>query len=214
MNPFSLPPPPFIFTSSLHFVHFPISHINMPLISSTAIMALPAVKTLQDCADWSKTVEPFIPQLQAFPQQAAHHLASITDLRNLYASTNPLVSATAFSLFLSPLCLIVSEINRNYSQVDRLWSLLPALYNVHYAIWAHVNGLPTQRVDNIAIISVVWSVRRLAFGLHRNAGLIDFHRLDSHSTIGEKEGIRRAPRTTVGRFSRAGFLNGPSSSST
>jgi len=61
-------------------------------------------------------------------------------------------------LFLTPLVLIVSEFNRNYSQVDRLWSFLPAIYNAHYALWAHMAGLPTQKLDHIMAITTLWSV--------------------------------------------------------
>lgn len=43
-------------------------------------MALPIIKTIADCADFSKTVEPYLPQLYALPSEV---VASITDIEGL-----------------------------------------------------------------------------------------------------------------------------------
>ncbi|KAK3713042.1 hypothetical protein LTR37_008727 [Vermiconidia calcicola] len=132
-------------------------------------MALPVVKTIVECADFSKTVQPYLPQLYTFPNEFA---ASITDagaLKHLYLTTNPMISALAFSIATMPVFLLVTEINKNYSQVDRVWSILPTLFNAHYAIWARLNGFPAQRVDNVLAFSVVWSLR-LTFNYWRKGG--------------------------------------------
>ena len=142
--------------------------ISTMLIPNTA-MAVPVVKTVQDCADWSKTVEPYIPQLYALPAQIASSITSTTSLAQLYASTNPVISAFAFSCALFPVFLLVSEINKNYSQVDRVWSILPTVYNIHYAVWATINGLPTAKVYSVMVFSVIWSVR-LTFNYWRRGG--------------------------------------------
>lgn len=92
-------------------------------------MALPVIKSIIDCSSLEKTVYPYLPQLYDLPQQILQTYNNPTGLKNLYLATNPLISACAFSLFLAPLFLIVSEINKNYSQVDRLWSILPTIYN-------------------------------------------------------------------------------------
>lgn len=122
-------------------------------------MALPVVKTLADCSDFGATVLPYLPQLWEFPRQILEAYNDPAELRNIYLATNPLISAAACSLVLAPLFLIVSEITRNYSQVDRCWSILPTLYNAHYVIYAHWTGLPTSRLDNLLAFSTVWSVR-------------------------------------------------------
>ncbi|KAI9862790.1 MAG: hypothetical protein M1813_004286 [Trichoglossum hirsutum] len=121
-------------------------------------MALPAVHTLADCADFSETVMPFIPQLQSLSQQMVQAWANPQQMKDLYLLTNPLISAFAFSLFLFPIFLLVSEVNKNYSQVDRMWSILPTVYNGHYVIWAHLQGMPTVRLDTLLMFSVIWSV--------------------------------------------------------
>ena len=84
-------------------------------------------------------------------------------------TTNPFISGLAFSIGTFPIFFLVSEINKNYSQVDRVWSILPTLFNAHYAIWARLNGLPTQRVDNVLAFSVVWSLR-LTYNYWRKGG--------------------------------------------
>ncbi|KAI4204152.1 MAG: hypothetical protein LQ350_001343 [Teloschistes chrysophthalmus] len=132
-------------------------------------MALPLVKSALACSDFTRTVQPYIPQLNDLPQQLWQSSTNPQALKQLYLNTNPLISAFAFSLFLVPIVLVISEVNKNYSQIDRVWSLLPTVYNLHYVAYAHAKGLPTQRLDSLAIISSVWSMR-LTFNYWRKGG--------------------------------------------
>jgi steroid 5-alpha reductase family enzyme len=120
-------------------------------------MALPSVKSSVDI-EFSNAVSPYIPQLYDLFQQIFQSASDPQALKQLYLSTNPLISAFAFSLFLAPIFLVISEINKNYSQVDRFWSILPTIYNAHYAIYAHALGLPTRRLDTVLVLSTLWSV--------------------------------------------------------
>ena len=122
-------------------------------------MALPVVRSLVDCADFQKTVVPYIPQFYDVFQHISQSITNPQALKILYVSTNPLISAFSISLFLSPFFLVAAEINKNYSQVDRFWSLLPTFYNAHFVLYAHLLGLPTARLDTVLLISVIWSVR-------------------------------------------------------
>lgn len=122
-------------------------------------MSLPVVKTIAECTDLYKTVFPYLPQLYDLPQRIFQDINNPQALKVLYVSTNPLISAFAFSLFLAPFFLLVSEVNKNYSQVDRCWSLLPTIYNAHFVAYAHAAGLPTRRLDILLLFSGVWSVR-------------------------------------------------------
>ncbi|POR33204.1 Uncharacterized protein TPAR_06601 [Tolypocladium paradoxum] len=131
-------------------------------------MLLPALKSLQDCSNYSLTVEPFIPQLYALPARLLD-VRSLETLTQLYIETNPLLSAFAVSVFLAGVFLIVSEVNRNYSQVDRMWSILPNLYVAHLAIWARLAGVPHSRIDLVAAFTTVWSCR-LTFNYWRRGG--------------------------------------------
>ena len=144
--------------------------VTMPDPRTYIDMALPLVKTLPECADYYKTVEPFIPQFYDLPTKVAAHITDMQALKELYLNTNPLISSLAFAtMFLTPVVLALSEFNRNYSQVDRLWSLLPAFYNIHYAVWAHLNGLPTMKLDHVMAVSIIWSAR-LTFNYWRKGG--------------------------------------------
>ena len=137
-----------------------------PPLSTTT---LPLTPTLADCATYSTVLEPYLPQLYALPTHLYAALTSSTALLHLYTTTNPCISGLAFSIALIPIFFVVSEANRNYSQVDRVWSILPTLYNAHYAIWARVNGLPTAKVDNVLAFSVVWTAR-LTYNYWRKGG--------------------------------------------
>ena len=121
-------------------------------------MALPTVKTFADVTNFEKTVAAYLPQLYDLPPRLFQAISDPQALKEVYASTNPLISALALSLFLAPTFLIVSEVNRNYSQVDRCWSILPTVYNAHYVLYAHLVGLPTRRLDILLAVSSIWSV--------------------------------------------------------
>ena len=121
-------------------------------------MALPLIRSIADCTDYSKTILPYTSQLYDLPQQIFDNITNLQALKVLYVSTNPLIFAFVFSLFLFPVFLVVSEVNRNYSQVDRCWSILPTIYNAHYAAYAHATGLSTRRLDVLLLLSTFWSV--------------------------------------------------------
>ncbi|PGH05079.1 hypothetical protein GX51_03177 [Blastomyces parvus] len=132
-------------------------------------MALPTINTLEACADFHLTVLPYLSQFTSLPTKLIDSGLDIQALKNVYITTNPLVIAIAFALFLAPVFLIISEVTRNYSQVDRCWSILPIVYNVHYSVWSRLNGLPTGIIDTICGISVIWGAR-LTYNYWRKGG--------------------------------------------
>jgi hypothetical protein len=140
----------------------------MPLLPNI-MGAMPVITSFGDCASFAKTVSPYIPQLYALPNTIYAHLTNPSALLQIYTDTNPIISGFSFSLALFPIFLILSEINRNYSQVDRVWSILPAVFHIHYAVWARLNGLPTDKVDLATAFSVIWSAR-LTFNYWRKGG--------------------------------------------
>jgi len=127
-------------------------------VTPLASMALPVIKNLQDCADWHKTVVPYIGQLYDLPQNLLA-CRSLSELKDLYIATNPMISAVAFCLLSAQIFFIVSEINKNYSQVDRCWSLLPTAFNAHFYAYAKLNGIYSQKLDLLMAFSCIWSVR-------------------------------------------------------
>ncbi|KAF3918778.1 hypothetical protein AA313_de0202989 [Arthrobotrys entomopaga] len=99
-------------------------------------------------------------------QQAVEGKRSFLDF---YKETDPFASSIIASLVLSILTLLLSEVTRNYSQVDRLWSILPAVYICHYSYWASLNNLYSDRVNTAAVLSVAWSIR-LTYNYWRKGG--------------------------------------------
>jgi hypothetical protein len=146
------------YLGAAHHESFNTKLLNLSVSANPTNMALPVTESVVDCADLSQTVLPYISQLYELPRQLLQSYNDPAALSNIYLSTNPLVTAFAFSLFISPIFLLVSELNRNYSQVDRLWSILPTIYNAHYVAYAHLAGLPTQRLHNLLAVSTIWSV--------------------------------------------------------
>ncbi|KAJ5266705.1 hypothetical protein N7478_009513 [Penicillium angulare] len=134
-----------------------------------ANLPLPNVQSLVDCTSFQQTVLPYLAQLQWLPASLREAGWELENLKAVYLATNPLVSALAFGSVIAGLCFVFAEINRNFSQIDRLWSILPALYNVHFAVWARLAGIRTQTLDSIAMIAVLWSAR-LTFNYWRRGG--------------------------------------------
>ncbi|KAL7266574.1 hypothetical protein RUND412_010876 [Rhizina undulata] len=130
-------------------------------------MALPVLTSLKDCTSFTKTVLPFLPQLSI--SHVKPLLAGEVAPKEWYLSTNPLVTAVMLCLTVAALTLALSEINRNYSQVDRLWSLLPSLYIGHFTLFAHLKGFPTERLDTLATFVALWSIR-LTYNYWRRGG--------------------------------------------
>lgn len=62
------------------------------------------------------------------------------------------------------LCFAVSEITGNYSQVDKLWSLMPIAYS-----WLTVAVFPSPRVILMASLVTVWGLR-LSYNFYRKGG--------------------------------------------
>lgn len=132
-------------------------------------MALPVVRIASECADYASTLEPYLYQLRPLPWLVYEHITSLTALKQLYVDTNPFIAGLAASCFLAPFFLFAAEVNQNWSQIDRFWSLIPTLYNLHWALWTHVSGLSTERLDLRLLVSLVWSAR-LTFNYWRRGG--------------------------------------------
>lgn len=83
--------------------------------------------------------------------------------------TGELAERWIFLMFSAALlCLLVSEITRNYSQVDKLWSLMPVVYG-----WITVAAEPSPRVVLMAVLVTLWGLR-LSYNFYRKGG---YHRI-------------------------------------
>jgi steroid 5-alpha reductase family enzyme len=62
------------------------------------------------------------------------------------------------------LCFLVSELTFNYSQTDKLWSIMPAIYG-----GIAMAAMPTPRLILMWVLVVIWGVR-LSFNFGRKGG--------------------------------------------
>jgi len=87
-------------------------------------------------------------------------------LIELYQSTDPLVTALWVAGGFALLCWILSLITKEYSWVDRLWSITPPLFAVHFAACA---GFDDARLNLMAALTLLWGVR-LTYNFARKGG--------------------------------------------
>jgi len=84
----------------------------------------------------------------------------------LYKTTDPLTTALWVAGALALLCWVLSLITKEYSWVDRLWSITPVLFAVHFAGYA---GFNDARLNLMAALAVLWGVR-LTYNFVRKGG--------------------------------------------
>lgn len=135
-----------------------------------ALPGIPAILSLSDSANYAITAKPYLAQLPSLASRFVEAVfTSKAAVVNLYTQTNPLLSAFAFSLVIGVIVLIVAEANKNYSQIDRLWSILPTVYIWHYNIWARLLGAPHARLDLAVFWATLWTTR-LTYNYARKGG--------------------------------------------
>jgi steroid 5-alpha reductase family enzyme len=88
------------------------------------------------------------------------------ELGELYRTTDPLVTALWGAGGFGLLCWVLSLITKEYSWVDRLWSITPPLFAVHFAGHA---GFGDTRLNLMATLTVLWGVR-LTYNFARKGG--------------------------------------------
>jgi steroid 5-alpha reductase family enzyme len=62
------------------------------------------------------------------------------------------------------ICFLVSELTRNYSQVDKLWSLMPVIYSL-----VSFSAYPSPRLALMCLLVSFWGFR-LSFNFYRKGG--------------------------------------------
>lgn len=67
-------------------------------------------------------------------------------------------------LITATVCFVVSEITRNYSQVDKLWSIMPVVYSITALI-----NFPAPRLLVMSGLVIIWGLR-LSFNFFRKGG--------------------------------------------
>lgn len=84
----------------------------------------------------------------------------------VYRATDPLVTALWVAGGFALLCWVLSVLTKEYSWVDRLWSITPALFATHFAGYV---GFSDARLNLMAGLAVLWGVR-LTYNFVRKGG--------------------------------------------
>ena len=74
------------------------------------------------------------------------------------------VSLISVMLIAATVCFIVSELTRNYSQVDKLWSIMPIVYCIMALL-----AFPSPRLGIMTILVTIWGFR-LSYNFGRKGG--------------------------------------------
>ena len=88
-------------------------------------------------------------------------------------NTNPIQQCVLLCLFVSILTFVVSTVTKNYSQVDKLWSILPWIYTWILTLNCD-GGSPTftfsiSRPMLMSCVATIWGIR-LTYNFHRRGG--------------------------------------------
>ena len=87
-------------------------------------------------------------------------------LLELYRTTDPWSSALWLCAGFAISCWALSVLTREYSWVDRVWSIAPAFYALHFAAFV---GFDSPRLNLMAALVLFWGVR-LTYNFARKGG--------------------------------------------
>ncbi|KAI8146306.1 hypothetical protein BJV82DRAFT_601331 [Fennellomyces sp. T-0311] len=91
-------------------------------------------------------------------------------LLEFYQATDPLVFASGLMVMFTVIHLVMGELTRNYSQVDRAWSILPGVYAWHFCLHDYLNRSTFQpRLVLAAVLISIWGTR-LTYNFARKGG--------------------------------------------
>ncbi|KAI9256572.1 hypothetical protein BDA99DRAFT_539635 [Phascolomyces articulosus] len=87
-----------------------------------------------------------------------------------YKSTDALIFASIIMVALVVIHCVMGELTRDYSQVDRAWSILPPMYAWHFAFHDYLNRSSfNPRLILAAILLSIWGTR-LTYNFARKGG--------------------------------------------
>jgi steroid 5-alpha reductase family enzyme len=88
-----------------------------------------------------------------------------------YCESGSVEYAVAFTLALGTVCFILTKVTNEMSWVDRIWSILPILYQAHYIYHQQkCTNIPiSDRQWLIMFFTTLWGVR-LTYNFYRKGG--------------------------------------------
>lgn len=116
--------------------------------------------------DYEKLINTLIKDFNHLKDLISDGKLEFSDLTNL----DPFSSGILIVLSLAIICFIMSIITKNYSQVDRLWSLLPIYFTFHFSIlhYKTMEEIPPRSFIMLFLV-IIWGMR-LTFNFWRKGG--------------------------------------------
>jgi steroid 5-alpha reductase family enzyme len=114
--------------------------------------------------------------------------------------SDPVTTSITLCLSISTACLVVSILSQNYSQVDKIWSITPALY-AWIPVLANPSLSSSPRQLAMALVATVWSIR-LTWNFNRRGGY-------RFPDVWNGEEDYRWPLLRSGKVPYLGFLREP-----
>eukprot|EP00761_Pharyngomonas_kirbyi_P014699 gb/GECH01014729.1/.p1 GENE.gb/GECH01014729.1/~~gb/GECH01014729.1/.p1 ORF type:complete len:321 (+),score=20.73 gb/GECH01014729.1/:1-963(+) len=95
---------------------------------------------------------------------------TLNNIKHFYLSADPFISGLGIVTIITLWCYIASLITRNYSQVDKLWPILPVIYAWHFILQSYLaTNTLVIRALIMAILVTIWGIR-LTFNFWRKGG--------------------------------------------
>src|SRR5450759_5151550 len=88
-------------------------------------------------------------------------MVQFSQLKELHELLNSFI---IIMLTAAMICFLAGELTRNYSQVDKLWSIMPVIYSIITLI-----SFPSPRLLIMCSLVTIWGFR-LSFNLYRKDG--------------------------------------------
>ncbi len=111
-----------------------------------------------------------------------------------YHQADPLISASVVCACLAVYSWVVSVITKNYSSVDRLWSVVPVGYIWHFTLKAGFTASPRHLA--MALLTLTWGVR-LSYNFWRKGGYSAV-RTSFNGVCSFLDGCHFSPTSTLG----------------
>ncbi|KAI1301150.1 hypothetical protein EDD11_005774 [Mortierella claussenii] len=131
--------------------------------------------TLAHAFSWESFQKLLQSGYDALQLPSSDNASVVYDLVVFHASTDPLIFAIRASLLVAFICWFQSMATGTHSWVDRLWSIVPVIYTIHYSVrdmlyWPknqEFHYLP--RVYIATFLITLWGIR-LTYNFYRKGG--------------------------------------------
>ncbi|KAI8594577.1 hypothetical protein EDD21DRAFT_81689 [Dissophora ornata] len=131
--------------------------------------------TIADIISWDTFASLLMDGYQKLRLPSSDNTSIALDFVIFHATADPLIFAIRTSLLFAFICWFQSMATGTHSWVDKLWSIAPVLYSIHYAIrdmfyWPKGEAFHyVPRVYIVTALIALWGIR-LTYNFYRKGG--------------------------------------------